>query len=250
MFEAGLVSISFRSLSFQEIIRIASEAGLRSIEWGSDVHAPYNDTERLQAVAKATEEAGLKCCSYGTYFRLGVTGLSELPAYITAAKILGTDTLRLWCGDKGYHEYGPLDKKKLISACKEAAKIAGDAGVTLCLECHNNTFTDCLAGAKEIMAAVDSEHFRMYWQPNQYRTFEENLTYAREMAKFTHHIHVFNWEGDGRFPLAEAKDTWKAYLEAMGGHHQLLLEFMPDDKPESLKTEAKALWAIMEEVNL
>lgn len=248
MYKPGLVSISFRALSYEEVIELTVRAGLKSIEWGSDVHAPCHDTERLRAVAKATRNADLDCCSYGTYFRLGVTDLSELHDYIAAAKILGTDILRLWCGDKGHHEYGPEERKKLILACKEAAKIAGDAGVALCLECHNNTYTDCLEGATEIMEAVNSDHFRMYWQPNQYRTFEENLAYAREIAELTTHLHVFNWQGNLRFPLAEAVDIWKAYLENFKGKHQLLLEFMPDDRPESLITEAKALETIIKEV--
>ena len=40
MYQIGLVSVSFRGLSPEEIIRIAKDAGLSRIEWGSDVHAP------------------------------------------------------------------------------------------------------------------------------------------------------------------------------------------------------------------
>lgn len=248
MFEPGLVSISFRSLGYEEIIKLSAEAGLKSVEWGSDVHAPCGDKEKLMAIAKATKESGLHCCSYGTYFRLGVTDNKELSGYIRAAEILGTDVLRLWCGDKGYGEYGHNEREKLISACKEAAKMAEENYVTLCLECHNNTYTDCLEGAMEIMEAVNSEHFRMYWQPNQFRSFEENLRYAREIAPFTKHIHIFNWEAHERFPLMEAKEMWKKYLKPFEGKHQLLLEFMPDDRPESLAAEAKALKTIIMEV--
>ena len=247
MFEPGLVSISFRSLGYEEIIKLAVEAGLKSIEWGSDVHAPCGDKEKLMAIAKATKESGLHCCSYGTYFRLGVTDNKALSEHISAAEILGTDVLRLWCGDKGYSEYSHDEKEKLISACKEAAKIAEENHVTFCLECHNNTFTDCLAGAKEVMAAVSSPNFRMYWQPNQHRTTEENLLYAETMAEYTEHIHVFNWLGDKRFPLKEGKTLWKEYLKKLPGDRCLLLEFVPDDRPETLKTEAEALFEIIKE---
>lgn len=40
MFYPGLVSISFRNHSPEEIISEAAKCHLHSIEWGSDVHAP------------------------------------------------------------------------------------------------------------------------------------------------------------------------------------------------------------------
>lgn len=43
MYDLGLVSVSFRNHSAKEIIQAAKDAGLTCIEWGSDVHAPYDD---------------------------------------------------------------------------------------------------------------------------------------------------------------------------------------------------------------
>ena len=58
-------------------------------------------------------------------------------------------------------------------------------------------------------------------------------------------IHVFNWEGRNKFPLGEALDLWKRYLSFFDGSQKLLLEFMPDGKPESLGAEAEALKRII-----
>ena len=99
-YDLGLVSVSFRKNSPEEILNAASAAGLSFIEWGSDVHAPCHDTERLKEIAALQKEYGIVCSSYGTYFRLGETRIEELETYIQAAKILGTDLLRLWCGVK------------------------------------------------------------------------------------------------------------------------------------------------------
>ena len=96
----------------------------------------------------------------------------------------------------------------------------------------------------ELMQAVNSESFRMYWQPNQYRTEEENLAYATLLPPYTTHIHVFNWKEKEKYPLREAKDIWSAYL-ACFGNNTLLLEFMPDGKLEALETEAAALKEIV-----
>ena len=62
-----------------------------------------------------------------------------------------------------------------MAQCREAAKIAEAEGVTLCLECHRNSYTETKEGALDVMQTVDSPAFRMYWQPNQYRTIEENI---------------------------------------------------------------------------
>ena len=85
MYQTGLVSVSFRPLSPKEIIEATAAAGLKCIEWGSDVHAPCNDIERLQEIAKLQKESGISCSSYGTYFRIGTNAAEELPACTTVS---------------------------------------------------------------------------------------------------------------------------------------------------------------------
>ncbi len=241
MFDLGLVSVSFRSLEPKQIAELCRENGLEYIEWGSDVHAPCSDTTRICEIVELQNVFGLKCSSYGTYFRIGVNDASELYGYVDAAKTLGTDILRLWCGDKNYTDMTPDERDYIISESKKAAKIAEECGVTLCMECHNKTFTNCLEGALELMESVDSPHFQMYWQPNQFRTLDENLEYAEKIAKYVKVIHVFNWEGKNKYPLCEAVEIWQKYLSFFDGSQMLLLEFMPDGNPESLGSEAEAL---------
>jgi len=91
------------------------------------------------------------------------------------------------------------------------------------------------------MHYVDSPHFLMYWQANQNESLEYNLGYAKLIAPYTVNLHVFNVKGTVRNSLADAKDEWCKYLEIFGGDRALLLEFMPDNKIESLEAEAKAL---------
>ncbi len=241
MFDLGLVSVSFRSLEPKQIAELCRESELDYIEWGSDVHAPCSDTTRICEIVELQNVFGLKCSSYGTYFRIGVNDVSELYGYVDAAKTLGTDILRLWCGDKNYTDMTPDERDYIISESKKAAKIAEECGVTLCMECHNKTFTNCLEGALELMESVDSPHFQMYWQPNQFRTLDENLEYAEKIAKYVKVIHVFNWEGKNKYPLCEAVEIWQKYLSFFDGSQMLLLEFMPDGNPESLGSEAEAL---------
>ena len=174
----------------------------------------------------------------------------EFPDYIRAAKMLGTDILRLWCGTKGSLEYTPEELEALYADCRGLAAMAEEAGVKLCMECHNDTLTDRKESALALMQAVDSPAFRMYWQPNQLRTKEENLAYANLLSSWTEHLHVFNWDCPNggpleKYPLVGAVELWKQYLEQLPGDRCLLLEFMPDDKLETLNTEADALRKIV-----
>ena len=244
MYQLGLVSISFRALSPRQICEYVKAAKLSCIEWGSDVHAPCDDPARLKEIVSLQQEFGISCCSYGTYFHLGSTPTETLPAYIAAAKVLGTRVLRLWCGDHATATYSEEERAALLAACREAAAIAEAEDVVLCLECHNHTFTEDPEDTLWLMEQVNSPHFRMYWQPNQFRPLEENLRYAQLLAPYTYTLHVFNWWEQERYPLREAAELWKQYLSFFPKDRTLLLEFMPDDRPESLSGEAAALFAI------
>lgn len=248
MFKSGLVSISFRQLSVDEIVNIMKESGLDCVEWGSDVHAPRDDFEKLNYIAELQAKNGITCTSYGSYYRLGVEPVEELVAYAKAAKILGTTVIRIWCGNKNYEAMDEQERAAFIEQAKLAAKIAEAEGVTLCMECHNNTFTNQLEGALRLMEEVDSNAFRMYWQPNQFRDDETNFKYAEQIAKYTVNVHVFNWKGSDKYPLADATELWRKYLSYFSGNEALLLEFMPDGKPETLPTEADALKNIIKGV--
>lgn len=249
MFETGLVSISFRKLSPEEIAEKMLLSGLRFVEWGSDVHAVPTDEAALQRIVELQKKTGIRCSSYGTYFRLGVNPVEELPAYFDAAKTLGTDILRVWCGNQGYAASTKEYRESIIGEAKKIAAMAEEAGVTVCLECHNNTLTDELEGALEVMHSVNSPNFRMYWQPNQFKSVETNLAYAEAIAPYTKVIHCFNWKEKEKYPLALSIALWRRYLRSFDGSQKVLLEFMPDNDPESLPAEAESLrWITAEEL--
>lgn len=250
-YELGLVSISFRKHTPEEIVKAVKNAGLTCIEWGSDVHAPCRDIERLREIAALQEEYGVTCSSYGTYFRLGATPLTELPDYIAAAKILGTKILRLWGGTKKGEDMTTEELADFTDTCKRAAAMAEEAGVILCLECHMLSITETPDYAVALMEEVNSPAFRLYWQPFQWLDSEGSLAVAKAYAPFAEHVHVFNWQSPkmapAKLPLAEAVEDWRAYLSVLPPPRTLLLEFMPDDRLETLPAEAEALRTIIGE---
>lgn len=248
IYHLGLVSVSFRPHSPECILQHAAAAGLSWIEWGSDVHAPFDNLDKVRQIAALQQIYGISCSSYGTYFRLGQTPMEELPRAIEAANLLGTDILRLWCGVKSGAEMSADEQAQLLDQCQRAAEMAERSGVTLCMECHQNTWTENPQDAHRLMQTVHSPAFRMYWQPSQWRTQAENCASAALLAPDTVHLHVFDWEGRQRFPLRHGVKKWNEYLQFFPAPRTLLLEFMPNDSLEELPAEADALRAIAENV--
>ena len=240
-YELGLVSVSFRQHTPEEILQAMQQTGLSYIEWGSDVHAPCDDLPRLKSLVKLQGLYGIACCSYGTYFRLGQTPIEQLQSYIDAAKLLGTSILRLWCGNKSGNDMTPAEQTRLLAECRKAADIAEENQVTVCLECHRNTFTENPEDAVWLMESVNSPCFRMYWQPFQWQNVQQNIENAKKIAPYAAHIHVFNWRDTEKLPLAGAIPDWQAYLQHFTKSHTLLLEFMPKDTLSELPVEAESL---------
>lgn len=243
----GLVSVSFRANTPKEILEASKAAGLSYVEWGSDVHAPCYDVERLREIAALQKEYGIACSSYGTYFRLGETPIEELESYIQAAKILGTDILRLWGGRKSGADMSAAEREEFLSVCRRVAETAEAEQVTFCMECHKKTFTEIPEDAIWLIDKVNSPHFRMYWQPFQWQTAEENCKNASKLSPYTEHIHVFNWKDSEKFSLADAVGEWQEYIKAFSTPRTLLLEFMPNGTIEELAHEAEALRTIIGE---
>ena len=67
--KTGLVSVTFRQKSVEEIAALTAEAGLSGVEWGGDVHVPPGDREAARRAARLTRQAGLEVLSYGSYYR-------------------------------------------------------------------------------------------------------------------------------------------------------------------------------------
>lgn len=250
MLDTGLVSISFRPHSVAEIIGAAARAGLHQIEWGSDVHMPAGDSGRARSVRAMTEESGLHADSYGSYFRLGASTdpIAAFAPYLDSADALNASVIRIWGGSAGSAELSESQWAGLIAEGRQLADLALSRGKTLALECHNGTLTDHYTAALRYMNAVHHPAMRMYWQPNQRYDHAYNLEAAQALAPYVTHIHVFSWIiRDGtlvKLPLAAHADRWHDYLNVfrtLEGTHHLLLEFMHDDRIETLDETAAEL---------
>lgn len=247
MYRIGLASIAFRQLSVEEIISAAKNVGISCIEWGSDIHAPKDDLQNIDRIRKLTEDAGLECSSYGTYFNIVKDKPEDVRSYITAAKRLGVSTLRIWCAGHPY-ELPQEEIQNRYEACRQIAKIAEEENVMICAECHSGNLTHDAASSLAFMQALNTPCFRMYWQPCELLNAEENIAFIKGVLPYVTNVHVYHYTDKAHHPLSEGKAAWAEYIKALGKDRLYILEHLPEHDPALLPQQAATLKALLETV--
>ncbi|HWD38618.1 MAG TPA: TIM barrel protein [Fimbriimonas sp.] len=236
----GLVSVTFRQLCPEEIVRLAVENGLEAIEWGGDVHVPPGALHRANEVRSLTEEAGLQVACYGSYFRAGTS--EDADATVKTASELGAPLVRIWAGSKASQGASAADYAAVESALGEIAERAARHGIRVSLEFHPNTLADT---AESTLRLLGRGIAGVNWQPDPRVSHVQNLRSLQDLAPHLTNLHVFNWirEGDQtiRRPLDEAATVWREYLETAHGDRFALIEFVPGDDPGRLPAESSTL---------
>lgn len=242
----GMTSVTFRALPACEIIRLAAEAKLDGIEWGSDIHVPAGELSTADVVGKSTRSAGLKVLSYGSYYRLCKSDhpAADFAPYLETAIQLGAPNIRVWAGEKSPAD---ADDAYYDRAAKELAAIcaaAGKAGVTVSTEYHRGTLTQTAEGTLRLMRAAAEGGPKTYWQPNPDVSHEKNCEELERIGKYLTNIHVFEWRGANvRHALSEGKASWRDYIRIAGGGKSTayILEFVKDDDPAAFLRDAQTL---------
>lgn len=254
MFYTGLTSITFRKLSIDEIIALAASAGLDGIEWGSDVHVPQGDTELAESVKAKTEAAGLKVCSYGSYYRC-TDESGEIADFLDSAQALGAPVIRVWAGDKGSAEVNQAYRDAVAERLRRMVIAAKELDITIALEYHGNTLTDTQESAHRLLKEVGQPELKLYWQPRTCGTFEGDIPELIAALPHMSHVHCFHWGPSGwqdRMALAEGVEPWTEYLKLIkdaDGDRFVIFEFVKGDAPEQLLADAKVLKQLVAEAN-
>lgn len=240
----GLVSISFRGLSPNQIIALTVRAGLDSIEWGGDVHVPPGDLKNAASVGECTRAAGLSVACYGSYYRLTAAEPGMARTVVRTAKALGAPLIRVWAGNLGSAEAGRAYRATIYRNAQRIADLAAQENIDIAFEYHGGTLTDDALSAKELLEAVDRKNVGTLWQPPVNMSVGDCIDSIRTVAPWIRNIHVFSWKETERLPLAEGGEKWRAYLDAIRqqpGGRSLMLEFVRGDDPDQLVRDAETL---------
>jgi sugar phosphate isomerase/epimerase len=250
MLQGGLVSVTFRKLSPEEVIQLVSKSPLRGIEWGGDIHVPHGDLEKARKVSIMTEAMGLEVCSYGSYYRVAESeteGLS-FQSVLDSALELKAPVIRVWAGKLGSAAADESYWKRVIDDSARITEMAAAAGVEVAYEFHAKTLTDTARSTRRLLDSVPHRALSTYWQPPLGVSHSERLQGLREIRDRLSHIHAYHWESEAgkltRRPLSQGRAEWSDYLGVIGeagDSRYVLIEFVEDDEPQNFLRDAATL---------
>ncbi len=249
--KTGLVSVTFRKLTIKEIIQLAKDNSLKSIEWGSTPHIDAGEVKLARKVRSLMHGAGLTCESYGSYYgilyRKGVHKPYPFKKLCKTAVALGAKTIRIWPGFPGMQPYSEDDIRRAVAHTREICHIAKKYGLTLSMECHFWTITENYKNSLDFIKRVGCDNLKMYWQPNPYESKEYNLEAAKALLPYVTNVHVCHWIKQDKKPLSDGLDDWREYFDVLktDDDRVFMLEFMHDGEPESLPATSDTLHEIM-----
>lgn len=243
----GLVSVTFRQLTPEEVIALVERAELQAIEWGEDVHVPHGNLARAKAVREVMRAAGLQTVAYGSYYRVGESKDEDLPfeRVLEVALELGAPTIRVWAGTKSSAEADQTYRERVIDDSLRIADLAASVGVKVSYEYHGHTLTDTNASAHALLKEASHDNLYTFWQPSHEMSVEERAEGLECILPRLTNVHIFHWrKPKDRRPFEEGEEGWRRYIEIIRESpkdHPMLLEFVRGDDPDMFLRDAATL---------
>lgn len=237
----GLCSVTLRNSSIADVARIAAEAGLAGVEWGTDVH--IRDGASADEAREATLDAGLAVLSLGSYYRAG--SFADFDAVVELAVRLGAPRVRIWAGERGSAESDGGLWAAVVRDTRRIADIAGGRGLDLAFEYHGGTLTDTPESTLQLLQDVGQDNVRTYWQPAVGLSDQAALASLRQVLAFVSGVHCFSWWPEQeRLALSGRKQLWQSAADVLreaGRPVDMMLEFVAEDLAENVSRDADFL---------
>jgi sugar phosphate isomerase/epimerase len=257
----GLCSITFRSLTADEVLDIAVRAGVEGIEWGADGHAPPGGGSTVEALAARCRDAGVEIASYGSYLGFGAPDgddASSIEAVVESAEALGAPMVRIWTQLGVTPESPAANRCRVLERTAAFADALAERALIAALEFHPFTLTHTAASANQLLDALDLPNLRTHWQPDPELSVDEALGELDAISGRLAHVHTFSWGRDGiadRRPLADGASLWRRALSiadrngtALPGVRYAMCEYVRDDEPDQLIADIRTLRSWIEEI--
>ena len=250
----GLCSITFRSLTTDEVLHTALRAGVEGIEWGADGHVPPGAGPGVEALRVRCRDAGVEIVSYGSYLGFGPPAEDEtgtIDAVLDSAEELGAPMVRIWT-ELGVSPASPADDRhRVTDRTAQFADAIAARGLIAALEFHPYTLTETAVSANELLTTIARPNLRTHWQPDPALPIDAALSELGQVTQHLAHVHTFFWGASGiddRHALADGADLWSPALAladragaSLPGRRYALCEYVRDDDPEQLVADVNVL---------
>lgn len=250
---SGLVSISFRKLTIEQIVALVAEAQLEGIEWGGDVHVPPGRFSEARRARALTEEAGLAVSAYGSYYRFDDCNSEshdegpEVEAVLDTAEALGTQNIRVWVGRAGSAAASSDWWRTVVDRSKSMGTLAEKRGMKIGFEFHDNTLTDTNESTVRLLDEIDHPAVKTFWQTHLCVGHAYRLEGLKSLIGQVSSVHCNYFAEDGwphMHALSEGEDEWMDYLQVLAGsgqQHWISIEHVKDNAIEQFREDAEVL---------
>lgn len=251
--KTGLVSITFRKLSVEEIVGLVQRTKLEGIEWGGDVHVPHGDLVRAETVRRVTVDAGLGISAYGSYYRfdecLGQRVEDEVAwsAVLDTASALEAPTIRVWAGRLGAEATSDELRGRIVERCREICEEAQARNISIGLEFHDQTLTDSNEGTAAFLQEVGHANLFTFWQPYMCATHAYRMEGLRALLGSVSNIHCNHFSKEGwphSLMLEEGEEAWSDILGVLASDERerwISIEHVKDHEVENFLRDAATL---------
>ncbi len=186
--QIGFTTTTFRNIrNIEKIIEIAIDAGIDCIEWGGDIHV--KDVETAKRVKKLCDDAKIIISSYGSYYRIGSCDNKEWQRICEIASAMGAKSVRVWLGKADSEKTDDSTYTKLVEDAKAICNAASEYGLTVCPECHDNTYNNNTDAFLKIKNDIACDNFRTYFQ-SRYRKKAYDLDRIERTCPYIENVHI------------------------------------------------------------
>ncbi len=195
----GFTSTSFRQIkSIKKIADIAVQVGADCIEWGGDIH--IKNTNDAKKAKELCEARGIEICSYGSYYRVGSNKTDEWRKICEIARTMGAKSVRVWLGTKDSEKTDTNTYNAIVDDAKSMCAIAKEYSLSVCPECHDNTYNNNTDAYLKINKDIGCDNFKTYFQ-SRYKKLEYDLDRIERTMPYIENIHIsFSEQTREQFP--------------------------------------------------
>jgi sugar phosphate isomerase/epimerase len=253
----GLCSITFRSLAADDVLALASRAGVEGVEWGADGHVPPGGGARVEELARRCHDAGIEVVSYGSYLGFGPPDGGDnddgdaVAAVLDSAEALGAPMVRIWTELGVTPASSANERRRVTERTATFADAIAARGLLTALEFHPGTLTHTAASTNELLDAIAEPSLRTHWQPDPTLPTAAALGELELVVRRLAHVHVFSWGRGGiaeRHALVDGADLWPEALRLAGredaplpGSRFACCEYVRDDDPDQFVADVRTL---------
>ncbi len=188
----GFTTTSLRQIKdVKKIVEFARDACVDCIEWGGDIH--ITDVETARKVKRLCFDSGIKTLIYGSYYRVGDNNREEWKRICEISSALGASSVRVWLGRADSEVTDEDTYKRIVEDAESMCAVASEYGLTVCPECHGNTFNNNTDAFLKIHDDLNCDNFKTYFQ-SLYKRKAYDLDRIERTLPYIESVHVSYFE--------------------------------------------------------